>query len=82
MSQPHVCPIVRGKASGSVEFDAKISVSKVHRFAFLDRLSWDSYNENANLKPVVEQYRERYGSYPEMFMSMRLSNTGEPSLLR
>ena len=48
-----------------MEFDAKISVSKVGRFAFLDRLSWDSYNENADLKPVVEQYRERYGSYPE-----------------
>jgi len=48
-----------------VEFGAKISVSKVGRFAFLDRLSWDSYNENADLKPVVEHYRERYGCYPE-----------------
>ena len=65
VSQPHVRPIVRGKAGAPVEFGAKISVSKVGRFAFLDRLSWDSYNETADLKPVIEHYRERYGCYPE-----------------
>jgi hypothetical protein len=65
VSQPHVRPIVRGKASAAVEFGAKISVSKVGRFAFLDRLSWDAYNESADLKPVVESYRQRYGRYPE-----------------
>ena len=65
VSQPHVRPIVRGKARAPVEFGAKISVSKVGRFAFLDRLSWDSYNESADLKPVVEKYSERYGCYPE-----------------
>ena len=65
VSQPHVRPIVRGKAGAPVEFGAKISVSKVGRFAFLDRLSWDSYNETADLKPVIEHYRERYRCYPE-----------------
>ena len=65
VSQPHVRPIVRGKASAPVEFGAKISVSKVGRFAFLDRLSWDAYNENADLEPVIECYRQRYGRYPE-----------------
>lgn len=65
VSQPHVRPIVRGKASAPVEFGAKISVSKIGRFAFLDRLSWDAYNECADLKPVIESYRERYGHYPE-----------------
>ncbi|MFW6312803.1 MAG: hypothetical protein ACOC2N_02855 [Spirochaetota bacterium] len=43
VSQPHVRPIVRGKASAPVEFGAKTSVSKIGRFAFLDRLSWDAY---------------------------------------
>jgi IS5 family transposase len=65
VSQPHVRPIVRGKASAPVEFGAKISVSKVGRFAFLDRLSWDAYNESADLKAVIESYRQRYGRYPE-----------------
>ena len=65
VSQSHVRPIVHGKAGAPVEFGAKILVSKVGRFAFLDRLSWDSYDETADLKPVVEHYRERYGCYPE-----------------
>jgi hypothetical protein len=65
VSQPHVRPIVRGKASAAVEFGAKISVSKVGRFAFLDRLSWDAYNESADLKPGVEHYRQRYRCYPQ-----------------
>ena len=65
VSQPHVRPIVRGKASAPVEFGAKISVSKIGRFAFLDRLGWDAYNESEHLKPVIEHYRERYGCYPE-----------------
>lgn len=65
VSQPHVRPIVRGKASAPVEFGAKISVSKTGRFAFLDRLSWNAYNESADLKPVIESYRQRYGHYPE-----------------
>ena len=65
VSQPHVRPIVRGKAGAPEEFGAKISVSKIGRFAFLDRLSWDSYNETADLKPVIEHCRERYGRLPE-----------------
>ena len=54
-----------GSRSVPAEFGAKISVSKVGRFAFLDRLSWDSYNGTADLKPVVEHYRKHYGCYPE-----------------
>jgi len=65
VSQPHVRPIVRGKASAPVEFGAKISVSKVGRFSYLDRLSWDAYNENKDLKPGIESYRQKYGWYPE-----------------
>ena len=65
VSQPHVRPIVRGKAGAEVEFGAKISVSKVGRFAFLDRLSWDAYNESGDLQEVLESYRRRYGVYPQ-----------------
>jgi len=45
ISQPHVRPIVRGKAAAEVEFGAKISVSCVDGMCFVDRLSWDAYNE-------------------------------------
>ena len=43
ISQPHVRPIVRGKAGAEVEFGAKISVSCVEGMCFVDRLSWDAY---------------------------------------
>jgi len=39
ISQPHARPIVRGKASKEVEFGAKLSVSLVNGYSFLDRLS-------------------------------------------
>jgi hypothetical protein len=35
VSQPHVRPIVRGKAGKAVEFGAKISASNVNGFVFL-----------------------------------------------
>ncbi len=65
ISQPHIRPIVRGKVSAPVEFGAKISVSVVGGWIFLDRLSWEPYHEGLELKEQVERYRRRYGYYPE-----------------
>ena len=65
ISQPHVRPIYRGKASGSYEFGAKISISKIDGYAYLDRVSWEPYNETEDLIPRVEAYHERYGCYPK-----------------
>lgn len=42
--QPHVRPIVRGKTNANVEFGAKINVSIMNGFAFLDDLSWEAFN--------------------------------------
>ena len=41
--QPHIRPIVRGKAK--VEFGAKIGVSIYNGYSFVDHHSWDAYNE-------------------------------------
>jgi len=54
ISQPHVRPIVRGKASKEVEFGAKLSVSLVNGYSFLDRLSWEAFNESNDLISQVE----------------------------
>jgi len=43
--QPHVRPIVRGKAGRPVEFGAKVSVSLVDGLSTVDRLSWDQQQE-------------------------------------
>src|SRR5690606_31535697 len=47
--QPHVRPIVRGKARAKTEFGAKIHMSMVDGFAFLDALSWNAFNEGSHL---------------------------------
>ena len=65
ISQPHVRPIVRGKASAPVEFGAKLSVSLVGGYAFVDRLSWENYNEAGDLIGQIETYKQRFGIYPE-----------------
>jgi hypothetical protein len=65
ISQPHVRPIKRGKAGRETEFGAKLSISVVHGFSFVDRRSWDNYNEGADLIEQIETYRRRFGCYPE-----------------
>lgn len=64
IAQPYVRPIVRGKSSAEVEFGAKISVALVDGYAFLERLSWDNYNESTDLLFHIEQYKKRFGCYP------------------
>ena len=65
ISQPHVRPIVRGKAGTPVEFGAKFTISVVDGYVFLERLSWENYHEANDLIETVEKYRERFGYYPE-----------------
>ena len=65
ISQPHVRPIVRGKAKSNVEFGAKVSVSLIDGFSFVDRISWDSYNESGDLVGQIKNYHKRFGFYPE-----------------
>jgi hypothetical protein len=63
--QPHVRPIVRGKTTAKVEFGAKVHVSLVDGYAFLDELSWDAFNEGSHMMTYVEKYRQRFGHYPQ-----------------
>jgi IS5 family transposase len=65
LSKPHVRPIVRGKASADVEFGAKLSVSVIEGKTYLDRISWDAYNESGDLQAQAEAFKERTGVYPE-----------------
>jgi transposase, IS5 family len=64
ISQPHVRPIKRGKAGSDTEFGAKLSVSMVNGYAFVDRTSWDNFNECLDLQGQVKSYKRRFGVYP------------------
>ena len=77
ISQPHVRPIVRGKASASVEFGAKLSVSVVNGYVFSEKLEWDAYNENGTLIDSIERYKEKRGFYPEAVLADKIYRTRE-----
>ena len=77
LSQPHIRPIVRGKAGKSVEFGAKISASYFEGYVFLDRMSWDNFNESGDLKAQVEAYYSFTGNYPESVHADRIYRTKE-----
>lgn len=62
--QPHVRPMVRGKVKNPVEFGAKVSISLVEGFSFVEKISWDAYNESCDLIEQIEGYQRRFGFYP------------------
>jgi len=64
--QPHVRPIVRGKAKANVEFGAKIGVSLREGYSRIDTLSWEAYNESTDLQKQCENYKNLFGYYPEL----------------
>ena len=65
MHMPFVRPIVRGKANADVEFGAKLAISIVDGFSYMEHLSFDEYNEGVTLQGAAENYRRRFGYYPE-----------------
>jgi hypothetical protein len=74
LSQPWIRPIVRGKSKSPTEFGAKISISVVNGYTFIDRLSFDAYNEGEadEFERVVEEYRRRFGHYPERVLTDKI----------
>jgi hypothetical protein len=77
LSQPHVRPIVRGKARASVEFGAKVSISLVDGFSYVDKISWDAYNESGDLKEQINSYKRRFGCYPESVHADKIYRTAD-----
>jgi transposase, IS5 family len=73
--QPHVRPIIRGKAKSRTKFGAKISVSLVDGIAMVDHLGWDAFNESQDLRDQVERYTARYGNCPEAVLADEIYGT-------
>ncbi len=65
LSQPHIRPIVRGKTGTPVEFGTKLLVSCIDGYVFLDRISWENFNESGDLKSQIEAFKRYTGVYPE-----------------
>lgn len=77
LSQPHVRPIVRGKAAVAVEFGAKIEMSLVDGYARIEKLGWDAFNEGGTLQDSVERFRADTGHYPARILADKLFRTRE-----
>jgi transposase, IS5 family len=75
LTQPHVRPIVRGKSGTPVEFGAKLSASYVNGYVFLDRISWDNFNESGDLINQVEEFKQYTGAYPESVHADKIYRT-------
>ena len=61
LHMPFVRPIVRGKVGSEVEFGAKLAISVVNGFSFMEHLSFNAFNEGTTLIQSLENYRQRFG---------------------
>ncbi len=68
ISQPHVRPIPRGKAGAKTEFGAKIALSVVNGYTFVDHMSYDNFNEGTLLSDAIELYKKRFGMLPSRIL--------------
>ena len=81
--QPHLRPIVRGKASAKTEFGAKIGTALVGGYTFIDHHSWDAYNESADMELHIVKYQERFGYLPATIFSDKIyMNRANRALLK
>jgi hypothetical protein len=72
ISQPHVRPIVRGKAGAQTEFGAKVAISVCNGFALVEKLGWNNFNEGIHLIEHVETYKQRHGYYPKAVVADKI----------
>ena len=77
INQPHVRPIVRGKAGKKVEFGSKPGLTLTDGFVKAQTLEWEAYNESADLIPHVKAYKELYGYYPDLVQVDRIYGTNK-----
>lgn len=75
ISQPHVRPILRGKANKKTEFGSKLGVGLIDGYAIINTISWNAYNESSDLIEHVEDYHDHFGYYPEAVIADNIYGT-------
>ena len=68
ISQPHIRPIVRGKAGVPAEFGAKVNMSVVNGYVFADHISYDAYYEGDHLENSIIDYYCRFRMLPSKIL--------------
>ena len=77
LQQPHVRPINRGKRPNPTEFGQKLHLSVVDGFTYLEKTSWNNFNEGKELIAAAENYKRKFGYYPEAILADRIYQTKE-----
>lgn len=70
--RPEVRPIVRGKSGKDVEFGPKASVSCVDGYLFLDKFSYEAFNEGVVLKEDISEHKRKFGKEPEVVITDKI----------
>jgi hypothetical protein len=83
LAKPYVRPIVRGKNGKDVEFGAKVQLSHVDGYLFVDHLSFDNFNEGTLLQKSLEAHARRFDKLPEeVLMDQLYGSRDNRGLLR
>ena len=61
VSKPYVRPIVRGKEAKNVEFGAKCNNILVDGISFIEKLSFNAFNEGTRLPHCIKMHRRLFG---------------------
>ena len=61
LSKPHLRPIVRGKEVKSVEFSAKVNNILVDGISFIEKLSFNAFNEGTRLMHCLKMHKKLFG---------------------
>ena len=61
ISKPYIRPIVRGKEVKSVEFGAKCNNILVDGLSFIEKLSFNAFNEGTRLPHCLKMHRRLFG---------------------
>lgn len=61
LSKPHLRPIVRGKEVKSVEFGAKVNNILVDGISFIEKLSFNAFNEGTRLVHCLKMHNRLFG---------------------
>ena len=63
ISKPYVRPIVRGKEVRPVEFGAKCNNIQVDGISFIEKLSFNAFNEGTRLEHCIKMHRRLFKVY-------------------
>ena len=77
LRQPHIRPIVRGKSGAKYEFGQKLAFSVINGYTFIEKQSFDNFNEGVSLIESVERYKQVHGFYPEAVLADQIYRNRE-----